>query len=115
MTDATFRLGLFALVLVPLLGVAVWSVLTAPETAPEAVPEPEPMYFTTEEYETGDVPRIPEDSEAMAQIRAAMAGQIVRCAVCHGTVGQLYRVTLRDNAAFCCGPCSAILNAGSLD
>jgi type II secretory pathway pseudopilin PulG len=70
--------------------------------------------FPSEEYPvTGDLAHVPEPNEAMAQLRAVMAGEIARCGVCHGTAPNLYKVDLAQNAMFACGPCAAIFNAGA--
>ena len=130
MTESTYRLALLAVLLVPLVSILVWSVLTAPETAPQTAPEPQVKavykadtaeHATAEhaalvEYDVhGEFPAIPDDSEAMQQLRQAMSGQMVRCAVCQSTVGHLYRVQLTDNAAFCCAPCATILEGSTQD
>jgi hypothetical protein len=70
--------------------------------------------FPSEEYPvTGDLAHVPEPNEAMAQLRAVMAGEIARCGVCHGTAPNLYKVDLAQNAVFACGPCAAVFNAGA--
>ena len=73
------------------------------------------LRFPSEEHHIvlGDVPAVPEPSEAMAQLRAAMAGAVIRCGVCHGHAPDLFQVKLTDNAVFACGPCAAIFRAGA--
>jgi hypothetical protein len=121
MTDATVRVLLLAVCIVlPLAALLVWSVRTAPDGDPAlpALPVKALHAADSEEYPAimehdvhGEFPAIPDDSEAMAQLRAVMAGDLVRCAVCRGTSGHLFRVDLHHTAAFCCAPCATLLNA----
>jgi hypothetical protein len=123
MTESTYRLVLLGILVLPVAGIIAWSLWFAPEPTPEPKPEPKPDLKpeqgfdpATAEYDIhGEFPALPEDSEAMQQLRQAMSGQMVRCAVCQSTVGHLYRVQLTDNAAFCCAPCATILEGSTQD
>lgn len=56
---------------------------------------------------------LPEGEEAMQQLREAIAGRLVKCAVCQTVVPDMIRVRMHDDSAFCCHVCAAILNAGA--
>jgi hypothetical protein len=75
----------------------------------------ERLRFPSEEHHIvlGDVPAVPEPSEAMAQLRAVMAGAVIRCGVCHGHAPDLFQVKFTDNAVFACGPCAALFKHGA--
>ena len=114
--ETWMRLGLLALLLAPCAALVLWAYYAEPNTevTPEtAHPMGEPLHFTTDEYETDTVFELPPDHEAVRQIREAMAGKVVKCAVCHVEFPDLYRVQFADGSAFCCHVCAALLRAGS--
>ena len=123
--DQWLRVAMLAMAAIPCAAICWWAYTAAPEypdPAPVA-PEPDPaldpplvLTGVTEEYEAAheaDFMTIPSEHEAVQQIREAMAGKVVKCAVCQVEFPDLYRVQFADGSAFCCHVCAALLRAGS--